>query len=182
MLGPVLPPKRALCHRYADYVLLAFGRYEQPVLRTLVQQIKFKRYQGLATVAGNLMGEQLSEFAGAFDVVVPIPLSAQRLRERGFNQAGVLAERLSIFLAATYRPECIVRTRNTVAQTTLRSYADRAKNLTGCFEVAEPATIVGKSVLLVDDVWTSGATMGTAAQVLVRAGARRVVGVVIARV
>jgi ComF family protein len=113
------------------------------------------------------------------DVVLPMPLSPARLRERGFNQAHELARRLS---PAKTDATLLLRTRDTPAQSGLRR-ADRLRNLRGAFAV-EPLradAVRGRRVVLVDDVMTSGASLFAAAGVLRLAGAAHLTAVVLAR-
>ncbi len=118
------------------------------------------------------------------DLLIPVPLHPRRLRERGFNQAHVLAaEALRAGLLASrtaMEPRALHRVRETPPQTRL-SRARRLENLRGAFE-ARPDRVRGRTVLLVDDVMTTGATIEACAGALMRAGARRVDAVAVARV
>jgi ComF family protein len=113
------------------------------------------------------------------DVVVPMPLSRQRLAERGFNQALLLARALS---PEKTRADLLLRVRHTAAQTTL-DRKDRLDNVKGAFAV-DPllaSKVRGRRVVLVDDVMTSGASLFTAAQALRQAGAARITALLMAR-
>lgn len=115
----------------------------------------------------------------AADWVLPIPLSAQRLAERGYNQAWLLARQLSPHKADAH---LLLRTRDTPSQRSLPR-ADRLANLVGAFAV-EPLRanqLRGKKVVLVDDVMTSGASLHSAARVLRQAGVARISALVLAR-
>jgi ComF family protein len=113
------------------------------------------------------------------DLILPMPLSAQRLRERGFNQALELARRLA---PAKADSSLLLRIRDTAAQTTLKR-AERLRNVKGAFAIAplRRAALHSKDVVLVDDVMTSGASLFTAAAALRQAGAARVTALVVAR-
>ena len=120
----------------------------------------------------------------ADDVIVPMPLSAQRLRERGFNQAWELASALARQSGSRARTEAslLLRTRHTQAQTELQRDA-RLANVQGAFQL-EPLRlhlVAGKKVVLVDDVMTSGASLFTATRVLRTAGAAQVTALALAR-
>jgi len=113
------------------------------------------------------------------DLLLPMPLSRARLRERGFNQALELARRLA---PRKTDPALLLRTRDTPAQSGL-TRAERLRNLRGAFAV-EPlraAELRDRRIVLVDDVMTSGASLFAAAQVLRHAGAAHVAGLVLAR-
>jgi ComF family protein len=118
------------------------------------------------------------------DLVVPVPLHPRRLADRGFNQAHVLAAeamRAGLFAPWTrLTPRALERFRPTPPQTR-SSRAERLRNLRGAFR-GHPGLVKGRTVLVVDDVMTTGATLEACARALLRAGAQRVDGVVVARV
>jgi ComF family protein len=115
----------------------------------------------------------------AADLVLPLPLSRERLRQRGFNQALELARHLA---PGKTRADVLQRLRDTPAQSELPR-EQRLRNVRGAFGVADgqTRTVSGRHVLLVDDVMTSGATLYGAAQALRAAGAMRITGLVMAR-
>lgn len=146
-----------------------------------IARFKFRGDAGWATPFATLMRSApwVEPAVERCDLVLPMPLSTQRLRERGFNQAFELARRLA--------PEktdatLLLRTRDTPAQSGLRR-TDRLRNLAGAFalEPLRADAVRGRRVLLVDDVMTSGASLFTAAAVLRAGGASHVEAVVLAR-
>jgi ComF family protein len=111
------------------------------------------------------------------DAVVPVPLHPRRLRARGFNPAALLARAVAQQIARPWHPTALVRHRDTPSQTGL-DRRERRRNVRGAFRCAsEPR----RSVWLVDDVMTTGATLSECARMLRRAGTRRVVAVCVAR-
>jgi len=158
----------------------ALGLYVPPFDK-LVQAFK---YSG-KTKVGELLGLALSalvqqdEVLSAADAVCPVPLHPARLRERGFNQSLLLAAAISISTSIPLA-EYITRIKNTSTQTAKPKPEDRMKNLAGAFRLRSDARVGGKTVLLVDDVMTTGATLDQAAQPLLRGGAASVLGVVVA--
>jgi ComF family protein len=153
--------------------------YYVPPFSTLVHQLKYYNRKALAGVLGQPMaGLVLSDgLLQAADVVVPIPLHPSRLRERGYNQARLLAEQVSITTRMPWL-EALKRVKNTKDQVNLDDRARKA-NLEGAFELMPGADVRGKRVLLIDDVATTGATLGSAAQVLRQAGAADVLALVV---
>lgn len=103
------------------------------------------------------------------DVVLPVPLYAQRLRERGYNQSAILARHLARALGLRVVLTAVTRTRSTPSQVTVHAAA-RAANVAGAFTIRRPDLVRGRTVLLVDDVWTSGATARSVASALRDAG------------
>ncbi len=148
----------------------------------LVIRLKFGHGPGLASPLARLMAATpaIAQALGDAEAVVAVPLSPERLAERGYNQALELARRL--VTRGRLAKGALRRVRDTAAQSTL-GRKDRAQNLQHAFAVdpAQAATIRGRRLLLVDDVMTSGATLHAAARVLRQAGAARVSAVVLAR-
>lgn len=158
----------------------ALGIYVPPFDK-LVQAFK---YSG-KTKVGELLGRALAalveqdEVLSAADAVCPVPLHPARLRERGFNQSLLLAAAISM---STRIPlvESLTRNRYTPTQTSKTSHEKRLKNVKGAFQIRPGAGIDGKTVLLVDDVMTTGATLDEAAKALLKGGAVSVLGAVVA--
>jgi ComF family protein len=147
----------------------------EPATRRLLHQFK---YQGWHRLAEDLV-RPILPLLDAMDpdaVLVPIPLGARRRRQRGYNQAEVLARALGRLAGRPVDCGRIGRLRETTTQTRLGT-AERRANLAGAFR----ATEVERAVLLVDDVFTTGATLLSAASALLDAGATRVEAVTFAR-
>lgn len=156
----------------------AGGVYAGP-LREAVQRLKFARKPALARPLGDLILEQWAAWLPGVDAVLPVPLARARERERGFNQAALVAERLAKGLGARLESRWLARARDTSPQTDLDPAARRA-NVHGAFTAS---TAVGhRDVVLVDDVLTTGATAAECARILRRAGARSVGVLTVARV
>ena len=128
------------------------------------------------------MTEGCQEFLAEFDVdlMVPVPLHPKRLRWRGFNQSLLLARQVSRRYDVPVDPFVLERRRETVAQTQLTE-EERRQNVRGAFEADPKKSLKGRRVLLVDDVYTSGATVNECSRVLMRAGAREVTVLTLAR-
>lgn len=172
-------PAPGLCGRciaeppHYDRVIAAC-RYAFP-LDGLIQAYK---YDGRLVAASALASLLAGRIRSRPDLIVPIPLTAQRLRERGFNQALELARMLGRQTGAPVNAQICVKTRDTVPQTRL-PWKERRKNIRGAFVVE--GSVTGCHVAIVDDVLTTGATLSELARNLKRAGAATVTGYVIAR-
>ena len=148
-------------------------------VRDAVHVLKFGGRRSLARPLGDLILDQCGSLLDAADALVPVPLARARERERGFNQAELLAERLGERRGLRVRPRWLVRLRATAAQSDLSAAARRA-NVADAFAAA-PA-VAGRDVVLIDDVITTGATVSECARALTAAGVRRVGVLAVARV
>jgi len=169
-------PRGELCGRclneapHYDATVAAL-RYEFPA-DVLVHALKFRGELALARLLGGLLSNQIN--TTEIDRVIPVPLSAARLRERGYNQSVEIARQLGTKLDLAL----CVRERDTPAQMDL-PYAERKRNVRGAFRCTR--SLAGARVAVVDDVMTTGATLNEVASVLKQAGAARVVNWVVAR-
>ncbi len=114
------------------------------------------------------------------DMIMPVPLHAKRLRQRGFNQALLLAHRMSERHGLPLVYDNLIRQRSTRPQVELKG-DERIKNVKGAFTLRQPGKVEEKNIILVDDVFTTGATMNECAQVLKQAGATHVTAFTLAR-
>jgi ComF family protein len=136
----------------------------------------------LAISFARWMGEFMREHvdAASLDAVVPVPLHWRRFHYRGFNQAVALARPLARQFSLPLISRVLRRTRHTVPQVELQP-EERVKNIRGAFSVRQPARIKGLRLLLVDDVFTTGATLNECARVLKAAGAASVTAFTLTR-
>jgi ComF family protein len=165
----------------------AYGSYESG-LRELIHLLKYGGVRPAANVLGRMLVEAIASLEADFPAgsmtVIPVPLHRTKLRQRGFNQAELIAraamkirqpgDRLRLGAGA------LDRKRETASQIGLTSH-QRRENLRGAFGVAQPELVKGCEVLVVDDVYTTGATVSECARVLRRAGATKVWVATVAR-
>ncbi len=114
------------------------------------------------------------------EAIVPVPLHPRRRRERGFNQAQVIAAELARLKAFELVDDGLVKVKNVPPQTSLRA-GDRVRNIRGAFRVKKPKKIAGRTILLLDDVYTTGSTLKECASVLKESGAREIRALTIAQ-
>ncbi len=145
---------------------------------TLLHTFKYQNALGLAPAFAQLLCRSAQVPTDA--LLLPVPLHAQRLGERGYNQAAVLAEHLAPLVKLPLAPDGLRRLIDTPTQTQLNR-KERLKNLSQAFALAPGFSVQGRHCLLVDDVMTTGATLATLATLLLRHGATRVDAWVVAR-
>lgn len=161
------------------------------VIKRIIYQFKYAPYlKTVGETIGQIMNEGLAQNESFYNfvskqrpVIVPIPLHKDRERRRGYNHAEIIASYVAQYFNLLIDTSLLVRTKNTRPQYKLNK-KQRAENITGAFKIRESAswrTKVPKSVIIIDDITTSFATLKEAAKILKRAGARKVLGVTFAR-
>jgi len=194
-----LPENKKICHCYIkaesrgsiqklrfSYLLGAAGNYDDPILQNLIHYFKYKSFKGLAPILGEIVLKYFKNLFGNWDlgfgnfIIVPIPLYPKKERQRGFNQAKLIAEFLSKKLNLELI-EPLKRIKNTEPQAKLKDQEKRLENILGCFKIENPGQIRGKNILLIDDVFTSGATINEAVKILKTNGALKIIALVLAK-
>ncbi|MBV9086775.1 MAG: ComF family protein [Acidobacteriaceae bacterium] len=166
---------------------LAYGSYESG-LRELIHLLKYEHVRPAAGVLGRMLSEVVQELAADFNtaLVVPVPLHASKLRQRGFNQAEEIAKNAlkELKTSRLQLPSGVLERRRATDSQTGLTRPQRLENIRGAFCV-KPETklmLAGRDIVLVDDVFTTGTTVSECARVLRRAGAERVFVATVARV
>ncbi len=158
--------------------LRAWSVYADPT-RAALLKLKYRGDMGLA----ESLIPQLAAFAAGLawqvNLIVPVPLGRDRQRQRGYNQAGLISWPLSLALDVRHAPHALMRTRETPSQVGL-SRQERRENMRAAF-AASGRLVHARSILLVDDVATTGATLSSCAEALLAAGARDVFALTVAR-
>ena len=153
--------------------------YEGSVRESLLRY-KFKGLQYYASEYARLMAENIPAEALDCDVISFTPLSRRRLRRRGYDQARLLAEELAAITGKECRPT-LRKVRDVAPQSGTGGLEERRANISNAYRIRKDADINGKTVLLADDIVTTGSTLSECAGVLVRAGAADVKAVTVAR-
>lgn len=157
---------------YAHWVLMHYQKGGSS--QRLIHQLKYHNQPELGLVLGKMMGEAMLLASSAQrplpDWIVPVPLHASRFRKRGYNQAGQLALGIAEALQKPSVEAVLLRPNYTESQTT-KNREQRLKAMQQVFEVETNPDLLGKHVLLVDDVLTTGATLGACGEALLKAGA-----------
>lgn len=143
-----------------------------------IHRFKYEQRTDLARPFGHLLSQCGMVFSKTA-VLVPVPLSRQRLRERGYNQAELLAHSLRRHGGSRVAPHVLIRSRDTAPQVG-QERAARLANVQGAFAVRDASSIRDRDIVLIDDVMTTGATLIACAKALRKAGAHRVSALVVA--
>lgn len=167
-----LASSSAIAYAFAHYWL-----YKKSPLEQLLFAMKYRSRPEIGKLLGQLYGQLLRLHQQAvmqtIDGIIAIPLHPRKLKERGYNQSDFIAEGFSAALEIPFYTDYVVRTRHTASQTN-KNKTERMVNLQDAFHVSQPAYIVGKHLLVVDDVLTTGATLASCATILLTHGARAV--------
>lgn len=173
---------KRICHYDAGYFLAAAGNYDDPILQNLIHYFKYKSFENLTPILGEIILKYIENCGLKIEnfIIVPVPLHKKRERERGFNQAKLLAEIIAKNLNLELN-DCLKRVKNTKPQSQLKDGEKRQSNVFNCFSATNPDFIKGKKIILVDDVFTSGATINEAVKILKLNGAKRIIALVLAK-
>lgn len=179
------------CRDYAHWTwdtkeldgLWSLAHYGSEPLTRLIHKIKYqsKDWALKAVMPAFRASFPVEEFREIVDLVLPVPLHPSRLRQRGFNQASLIGTEVAAWLGKPLREDILLRTKPTKAQMKLEKREDRRKNVSEAFAVQSGGALEGKRILLLDDVYTSGSTMGECAKNLRQSGAFKIFGLTLAR-
>jgi ComF family protein len=173
------------CHEFQpDFDrAVSYGEYEG-VVRGLIHLLKYDSVQPAARVLGGLLADAIRHLTLEDDcrpLLVPVPLHASKRRERGFNQSERIARAALKHLGSRVEMAAVLkRHRATHSQVGL-TREERIANMRDAFRVVDPARVKGRTVIVVDDVMTTGTTVSECARVLKKAGAERVFAATVAR-
>lgn len=153
---------------------ISCARYSGAI-KEAVKRFKFDKRGDLYRGLGEILADEISDSKlSAIDIITAVPLHKNRLKERGFNQSELLAKYVSKELAVAYAPKALIKVKDVPPQSSLKTPAERKKNVSGAFAVNDAEIIKGKNILLIDDVFTTGATLSEISRVLIKNGAKTV--------
>ncbi len=181
---------RAAVSAASPSVPLFLFDYKKPLVRQAIWELKYRGNKKVARLLASCLYEELADELSdravfenlRLPLLIPIPLSKERRKKRGFNQCELLADELAAVDGGNFFEVvkgALVKTRDTESQTA-KNRASRLENLKNCFAVPLPEKISGRAVILLDDVTTTGATLDEARRTLLSAGAKKVFQVTVA--
>ena len=157
--------------------LRAWSVFEDPVQKAL-HKLKYRRDISMGVSLASQMVTFVNDLNWQIDLILPIPLGRQRFKERGYNQVGMIAKPLALALNIRYAPNELFRRKETRSQVGLTKM-ERKANVQNAFQGG--AGVIGKSILVMDDVSTTGSTLSSAAEALYSSGAKHVYALTVAR-
>lgn len=149
-------------------------------MRHAIHELKYRNLRAIAPTLAGYLNEYLVGWAVDFDFLIPVPLHKRRLRERGYNQAELLARALSQKTSVPVVTNCLWRSGGETSQVHSANAEERYRNVTGAF-TCTGESLSGKRIMLIDDVCTTGATLEACAAALRSVGAQDVFGLTVAR-
>ncbi|MEK7093796.1 MAG: ComF family protein [Patescibacteria group bacterium] len=183
-----LPLGKKICHLDTPYILGSVARYEESVIKKMILALKFRRSEFVGPFLGSVLADYIENlnprpavFKNENTSIIPIPLSRERLRERGFNQASIIAKAFAEKTKLPILENVLTRTRNTPPQSQSENRKDRFQNVENAFSLQHTANLEGKRVILIDDVVTTGATLRSASETLKQNGVKEIIALTIAR-
>jgi ComF family protein len=176
-----------VCWRCQHYPLSLSGlrsvsAYAEP-LRSCIHSLKYADNKRLAGLLGHLLAQTYRASGLQGDYIIPVPLHYERQKQRGYNQASLLAHVCATHIGLAVREDLVIRKRPTAAQVELKPH-ERLQNVAGAFACAPDlisTSLYRHNIILIDDVCTTGATLAACAAPLFAAGAASVWGLVLAR-
>jgi len=180
-----------LSRGYSEYTILSAVPYRQPAVQKLIWLLKYRGIKEVADIFAGWLSEilldELTEATayretGGKILLVPIPLSKKRERARGYNQAEEIAKKLQELDPKLFRLEArnLIKIKDTPAQVKVKNRTERLNNLLGVFRVQNRRAFRGRTIILIDDVSTTGTTLAEASRALERAKPRKIIRVAVA--
>ncbi len=179
--------------------IFAVFRYRNVMARRMIWELKYRGNKKVARLCAEVLYKTILELENFFEsnrvgqnlevILIPVPLTRARRRERGFNQNEIVIEEIMKIVSEesfvgerifSFSFDALVKVRNTAPQSSIKNRAERLKNLAGCFSVPIPELVRGKNIILIDDVATTGSTLAEAHTALLQAGALSVRAIAIA--
>ena len=154
-----------------------FSAFTYDTVRKSIFRFKYSGVKndgvGMAKLMEIFIRQNYSDLIDDINLIIPVPIHIKKLKSRGFNQADILARNLAEFLGKDYSSNTISRVKNTAPQNSL-NYKERARNISDAFEFNKSIDVEDKSILIIDDIFTTGSTINECARLLMMNGAKAV--------
>jgi competence protein ComFC len=188
ILCPVCISSFKPCLRQPEQDIYACFNYHDPILKKALWSLKYYRRKSLGRILGKALYESLLETTSELYThsplhIIPVPLSRNRKKMRGYNQAERIAYGFCESLpkgTAVLKTNLVFKNKNTLAQATIHNRDLRLSNIQNAFSIKNSNTIVGKTIIVIDDVTTTGGTLLEIMKLLKKEGAQKVIGFAVA--
>ncbi|MCG2694611.1 ComF family protein [Candidatus Parcubacteria bacterium] len=165
--------------------------YSNELIKQSIWSLKFRNNRKISKIFAQILYDEILEKLSELKtfsnfsnpILIPIPLSKQRLIKRGFNQSELIAKEMNLIdknSSFTFEKNILIKIKDTPPQSRTKSKQERLKNLKNCFSVKNPEKIKGRNIILLDDVTTTGTTMKEAKRTLRKYGAKKIICMAIA--
>ena len=141
-------------------------------IRKLLLKYKFQEKSYLYKIFIK-KNQKICLFLKKYDIIIPIPISKKRMKQRGYNQSALIARKISKEFNIKYYEDCLLKDKHTEAQSSL-SKEERTKNVENVYSVKNQEKIINKKILLIDDIYTTGNTVNECSKILKQAGAYKI--------
>jgi ComF family protein len=185
--GARFPNDKKTCHKEMKFILASATSYQNNSAKNIIKFLKYAKWKSLVNIIKPIIDEYINNLNYSIDwrsnefIALPIPLHRDRLRERGFNQSDLIAEIFCQKTGVIFKNDNLKRIKATKIQAESRNAEERKENIKNCFELVRPEEIRNKNIVLIDDVFTTGSTISETAEVLKKAGARKIIAFVFAK-
>ena len=171
-----LPENKKTCHKNISFTLAAATSYQNEIIKDLIWRLKYQRIAAAAKPLAEIIVKhiRLANINLSKYCVVPIPLGKKRERARGFNQSAIIAKHIGTMLNLPLITSALIRVKDTAPQAEIKNFRDRELNVSGSFRLIPERLNQNRKILLLDDVFTSGATTKEAVKTLRNCGIKKV--------
>lgn len=180
----IIPQEKFLKTKYCSEIYSA-SRYNNPVIKNVVRNFKYKGVKGASRDLALIIFQNINYFSiknKKSHILIPVPISRKKLNQRGYNQSLILAKEISKIAEIPLVENILIKKFHTLSQVEAKTKKERRLNLKGSFAVVNAAPgLKNNTIILVDDIITTGETMNEAAKTLKKAGFTDIIGITIAR-
>ncbi|MGC9046639.1 MAG: ComF family protein [Minisyncoccia bacterium] len=189
-----LPFIKKICHPQSNFVLASVSFYENPIIQNIIQQLKYNHLKQTAIIFNKLIYSYLQKYQNEWNdflsnetLIIPVPITKLKLRQRGYNQSMIIAlslqQQIKLVLNKTIeiKEDVIKKSKENFSQTQMKNNDDRKLNVKNVFQIINPSILLNKNIIIVDDVFTTGATLNEISNLLKKNKCKKIISFTIAK-